>query len=73
MKIYENYPCQVEIVRKFTSGTLEGLTHTDRMGFMTEKDAKTWANAVSNSTRTNYIVLKLTNIKTNEILDFVTA
>ena len=70
MKIYENYACQVEIVRKFTSGTLEGTTHTDRMGFMTQKDAKTWANAVTNSPRTDYTVVSLTDIKTGEKLDF---
>jgi trehalose-6-phosphate synthase len=70
MKIYEKYPCQVEIVRKFTSGLLEGLTHTDRMGFMTQKDAKAWASAVSNSTHTNYTVVSLTDIKTGENLNF---
>ena len=70
MNIYENYPVQVEIVRKFTSGTLEGITHTDRMGFMTYNDAKVWAWAVSNSTRTNYTIISLTDIKTNKELDF---
>ena len=70
MKIYENYPVQVEIVRKFTSGTLDGITHTDRMGFMTQKDAKTWACAVSNSPRTDYTVVSLTDIKTGENIDF---
>lgn len=70
MAIYENYPCQVEIVRKFTSGTLMGLTHTDRMGFMTRNDAKAWAAEVSNSTHTNYTVVSLTDIKTGENLDF---
>ena len=70
MKIYENYACQVEIVRKFTSGTPEGITHTDRMGFMTQKDAKAWSNAVSNSPRTEYTVVSLTDLKTGETLDF---
>lgn len=67
---YENYPVQVEVVRKFTSGTLQGLTHTDSMGFMTIEDATTWARAVSNSTHTNYTIINLADIKTGKNLDF---
>ena len=70
MKIYENYPVQVEIVRKFTSGVREGITHTDRMGFMTIEDATIWAGAVSNSPRTDYTIVSLTDIKTGQNLDF---
>jgi hypothetical protein len=40
------------------------------MGFMTYNDAKAWAWAVSNSTRTNYTIISLTDIKTNKELDF---
>ena len=71
MKTYENYPVQVEFIRKFTLGRLEGLTYTGRMGFMTQKDAKAWARSVSNSTHTNYTIISLIDIKTDENIDFL--
>jgi hypothetical protein len=71
--IYEKYPVQVEITRKFTSGILKSLVFIDRMGFMTYKDAITWAQSVSDSTHTNYTVISLTDIKTGKNLDFTTV
>jgi hypothetical protein len=70
MQVYEQYPVQVEFTRLFTSGNLQGLTHTDRMGFITMADAKAWAWSVSSSVRTNYTITKLVNHKTGEDINF---
>ena len=67
---YEQYPVQVEFTRQFTSGSFEGLTHTDRMGFITLADAKAWAYTVSSSVRTNYKIVKMVNLKSGEDINF---
>lgn len=68
--MYENYPVQVETVRKFTSGISKGLTHTDFIGFLTKQDARAWAASTSDSPYTNYIILSMTDIKTGEKINF---
>lgn len=64
---YKNYNAQVRIVRKFTSGNLQGMTYGDNMGFMSVKDAVTWAESVSNSPRVNYKVIVVKDINTGEV------
>ena len=64
---YKRYNCQVQVIRKFTSGNLQGMTHGDNMGFMTRKDAVTWADSVSKSPRVNYKVITVKDINTGEI------
>lgn len=65
---YKRYPCQVTIKRQFTDGHLKGMGFGDHMGFMSQKDAITWASSVSNSPRTNYTVIEMKDIKTGEVL-----
>lgn len=64
---YKRYNCQVQVIRKFTSGNLQGMTHGDNMGFMTQKDAVTWADSVSKSPRVNYKVITVKDINTGEV------
>lgn len=68
MKSYMRYPVQVKIIREFTDGNLKGMTHADNMGFITINDALTWASSVSESSRVNYKVLSMENLKTGEIV-----
>tara|TARA_S200002703_G_scaffold158058_1_gene167435 strand:+ start:283 stop:459 length:177 start_codon:yes stop_codon:yes gene_type:complete len=51
-------------------GTLSGLTTTEKMGFMTWKDATTWAGSVTTSTKIPYVVLEMRNLETQEIETF---
>ena len=69
MKVsYKRYPCQVTVVRQFTDGHLQGMTHGDHMGFMAKKDAVTWAASVSESPRVNYKIISMVDMKTKEKL-----
>ena len=65
---YKRYNCQVQVVREFTDGNLKGMHHGDNMGFMTTKDAVTWASSVSNSPRVNYKIIRMKDIQTDEVL-----
>lgn len=55
MSIYEErkdlYPIIVEFEKTLTKGVLNGLTVTDKIHFNTEKDAKSWIDAVSRLNR----------------------
>jgi hypothetical protein len=64
---YKRYPAQVTVIKQFTSGHLEGMGIGEHMGFMTVKDAVTWAESVSKSPRTNYKVITVKDINTGEI------
>jgi len=64
------YPCQVEFDRYFLSGTLEGLTHTDKMGFMSWDDACTWAGLVTQNVNVDYVVLEMRDLKTGNKENF---
>ncbi len=68
MKSYKRYPCQVKLIRKFVSGHLKNMTYGENMGFMSRKDAITWAQSVSESPRVNYKVVSMTDIETEEFL-----
>lgn len=65
---YKRYNCQVQVIRKFTDGNLQGMTHGDNMGFVTRNDAVTWASSVSDSPRVNYKIIRMKDIKTDEVL-----
>ena len=51
MSIYETrkdlYPIIVEFEKTLTKGVLNGLTVTDKIHFPSEKEAKSWIDAVS--------------------------
>lgn len=64
------YPCQTEMKKYHLKGTLSGLTTTEKMGFMTWKDATTWAGSVTTSTKVPYVVLEMRNLETQEIETF---
>ncbi len=64
------YPCQTEMKKYHLKGTLSGLTTTEKMGFMTWKDATTWAGSVTTSTKIPYVVLEMRNLETQEIETF---
>ena len=55
MSIYEThkdlYPIIVEFEKTLAKGVLNGLTVTDKIHFSTEKDAKSWIDAVSKLNR----------------------
>ena len=65
---YKRYNCQVQVIREFTDGNLQGMTHGDNMGFVTRNDAVTWASSVSESPRVNYKIIRMKDIKTDEVL-----
>lgn len=65
---YKRYPAQVTVIKQFTSGNLEGMGIGEHMGFMTVKDAVTWAESVSKSPRTNYKIITVKDINTGEVL-----
>lgn len=64
---YTRYTCQIELVKQMQKGNLKGFTFVERMGFMTWKDACTWAEEVSISKRVPYTVPEIRNLKTNEL------
>lgn len=68
MRSYKRYPCQVTVVRQFTSGHLKGMGHGDNMGFMDRNTAVTWAKSVSESPRVNYVITRMKDIQTGEVL-----
>lgn len=55
MSIYDErkdlYPIIVEFEKTLTKGKLNGLTVTDKIHFSSEKDAKSWIDAVSKLNR----------------------
>ena len=65
---YKRYNCQVQVIREFTSGHLQGMHHGNNMGFVTRNDAVTWASSVSESPRVNYKIIRMKDIKTDEVL-----
>jgi hypothetical protein len=61
------YPCKVTFEKYFVSGgTLEGLTITEKMGFMDWDDACDWAGKVTKSSKVPYVILEMTNLETGE-------
>jgi len=64
------YPCQVEFDRYFLKGTLEGLKHTDKMGFMSWDDACTWAGLVTQNVNVDYVVLEMRDLNTGAVENF---
>lgn len=62
------YPFQVKVTKKFEQGHFKGLTLEEDMGFITERDARTWAEEVSYSERVNYVVKKMVDLKNNRII-----
>lgn len=65
-----SYPCKVEFDRYFLSGNLEGITHTDQMGFMSWDDACDWAGKVTQNVDVEYVVLEMRNMQTGEVEHF---
>jgi len=63
-KAYEYYPTRVEFTKYFLSGTLEGMTVTERMGFITWDDACKWAGGVTMSVKCDYVVLEMRDLQT---------
>lgn len=41
------YPFTLRFTREFTSGTLQGLTHADQVGFCTRADCDEWVSVVN--------------------------
>ena len=70
MLAYDHYPCQVEVERYFVQGATEGKVIKEKIGFMTWSDARAWAGAVTESSRTDYVILEMRNIKTGEVEKF---
>jgi len=66
----QHFPCQVEFDRYFIGGNLEGLRHTDKMGFMSWDDACRWAGSVTMDPKTDYVVLEMRNLITGEKENF---
>jgi len=62
------YPVRVNILRRFTSGHLSGMTHSDSMGFLSVEDARDWAHRVTSNKKVNYEIISLTNAKTRETI-----
>jgi len=60
------YPCNVEFQKYFLSGTLEGLTITEKMGFVSWEDACDWASKVTMSSKVPYVILEMTDMITGE-------
>jgi hypothetical protein len=65
-----SYPCNVEFDRYFVSGNLEGLTYSDKMGFMSWNDACKWAGKVTQSHSVDYVIRTMKNLETGEIAQF---
>ena len=58
------YPCRVEFTKYFLSGTLEGMTITERMGFVSWDDACKWAGGATMNVACPYVVLEMTDLQT---------
>jgi len=67
---YDLYPCQTEITKYHLKGNLEGMTTTEKMGFMNWEDACAWAGSVTTSPRVPYVVSKLRDLKTDIVETF---
>lgn len=65
-----NYPCQVEFDKYLLSGILEGITVTEKMGFMSWDDACDWAGTVTMSLKTNFVILEMRNLLTGQKENF---
>jgi len=61
------YPCQVEIAKYFLSGTFEGTTVTEKMGFMRWDDAVLWAAMVTQNVGVDYVVSTVRDLTTGEV------
>lgn len=70
MSAIDRYPCRVEFDRYFVEGNLQGITHTDRMGFMSWDDACRWAAEVTESCFVDYVIVSMTNLETGEQVGF---
>lgn len=64
MSLVDKYPCRVEFVRYFVEGNLKGITHTDRMGFMSWPDACAWAAEVTESCFVDYVIVSMVDLDT---------
>ncbi len=67
---YTNYPCTVELVKYHLEGMKEGMHTKENMGFMSWKDACTWAGSVTLSHKVGYVVLEMRNLETNQLEKF---
>lgn len=67
---WKHYPCVVEFDRYFLSGLKEGMTITEEMGFITWEDACAWAGECTMSTKCDFVVLEMRNLKTGETENF---
>ena len=65
-----SYPCNVEFDSYFLKGNLEGLTVTQKMGFMNWDDACSWAATVTESVSVDYVVLEMRDLKTGNKENF---
>ena len=50
------YTHTLHFTRRFTSGTLVGLTHDDQLGFCNEADAHEWVATINASKKLSYRV-----------------
>jgi len=60
------YPCKVKFEKYFVSGLLEGMTITERMGFVSWDDACDWAGRATMNPDCEFIITEMTNMKTGE-------
>ena len=60
-----NYnPCQVQITKYHLSGSLEGMTTTEKMSFTDWERACEWAAGVTENVKCCYVVLDMTDLDT---------
>ncbi|MGA7121198.1 MAG: hypothetical protein WBY94_13925 [Polyangiaceae bacterium] len=53
------YPYTLSFTREFTSGTLAGLTHDDKLGFCAAPDAEEWVSSVNGANRAGKLEYKV--------------
>lgn len=64
MNILNHYPVQVEFDKYVLSGIAEGLTITERMGFVNWDDACRWAASVTETPRVPFVILEMRDLNT---------
>ena len=64
------YPCQVEFEKYFLKGFLEGMTITEKMGFLSWGDACNWAGKCTMNLSCDFVILEMRNLATAEIEKF---
>ena len=64
----KKYPINVFITKKWEHGIYRGYTSTEKMGFITERDARAWAESVSQSSKVDYSVTKMVDCENNRII-----